>query len=140
MDFNRITYDGTLTEMDKDELRTIINEFEEAQTNNMAEAKTAKQKIDDLESEVEEKREFKYRLAESLAEVSPLSEEEAMTYNLARVEELIEEFSEAEEDEDGRDERPRFADMGRRGETHNEDEQKEEFAKEQLGDIPGVNL
>lgn len=144
MDFNQVTYDASLDDMDAEELRAIVKEFEAAQEGNIAEFKTAQNKIDNLDSEVEEKREFKGRLAARLEEVSPLSEGEAMTYDLARVEELIEEFS---EDEDEIDDTPTassqkttFGDMGTKSETQDEDEAKKDFGEEHLGDMPGVNI
>lgn len=143
MDFTKVSYDADLDEIeDADELRGIVRDFEDAQDSNISEFKDAKETLDDFEGRVGEAQEFKEELAESLSEVSPLSEDEALTYDMARIRDLIGEFSDegVDEGEDGGDEGGEFSDMGQRGETHNEEDADKEFAEKHLGDIGGLNF
>lgn len=141
MDFQKVSYDGDLDDMDAENLRTVVEEYEEAQTSNIAEFESAKDTIDGLEGEVAEKAEFKSRRVEKLTEVSPLGEDDVESFSLARIDSLIEEFTEDSagegDDPDADPEDPEFDDMGRRGPTHDNEEAAAEFA-EQVGSIPGV--
>lgn len=144
MDFTKVSYDADLDEIeDADKLRGIVRDFEDAQDSNISEFEDAKDTLDGLEGRVGEAQEFKEDLAESLSEVSPLSEDEAMTYDMARIRELINEFSgedDGDEGGDGGDEGGEFSDMGQRGETHTDDDEGKEFAEKHLGDIGGLNF
>lgn len=143
-DFTKAGFDADLDDIDDaDELRGIVREFESAQDSNISEFEDAKDTLEDFEGRVGEAQEFKEELAESLSEVSPLSEDEALTYDMARIRELIGEFSEEEavdEVEDGGDEGGEFADMGGRGATHSDEPEGKEFAEKHLGDIGGLNF
>lgn len=141
MDFTKVSFDADLDEIeDADELRGIVQKFESAQESNISEFQDAKDTLENFEGRVGEAEEFKEDLAKDLSEVSPLSEEEALTYDMSRMRELIVEFSESteEETEEGGD--GRFSNMGQRGETHNEDGAESSFAKEHLGDIKGLEF
>jgi hypothetical protein len=144
MNFTKVSFDGDLDEIeDADELRGIIRKFESAQDSNISEFEDAKDTLEDFEGRVGEAQEFKEELADSLSEISPLSAEEALTYDMARIRELIGEFSEAESanaGEDGGDEGGKLSDMGQRGQTHNEEAEEREFAEKHLGDIDGLNF
>lgn len=139
MDFQKVTYDGDLDEMEADDLRSIVEEYEEAQETNIGEFEAAKERIEGLEGEVAEKAEFKAERVERLTEVSPLDEEEAESFSLARIDSLIAEFTEDstadEEVED--DEEADFDDMGHRGPTHDDEDGMSEY-KAQVETIPGV--
>lgn len=143
-DFTRVSFDTDLDEIDDaGELRGLVREFQNAQDSNISEFQDAKDTLDEFEGRVGEAQEFKEELAESLSEVSPLSEQEALTYDMARIRELIGEFSDAPaggDDPEGEgDEGGAFSDMGKRGETHN-GETDRAFADEQIGDIQGLNF
>jgi len=144
MNFTKVSFDGDLDDIeDADELRGVVRKFQSAQESNISEFEDAKDTLEDFEGRVGEAQEFKDDLAESLSEVSPLAKEEALTYDMARIRELIAEFSEAEtSDADNveEDTPDTFSDMGTRGETHDEDEAERSFAKEHIGGIKGLNL
>lgn len=140
MDFQKTTYDGDLDEMDAEDLRTIVSEYEEAQEANIAEFESAKETIEGLEGEVAEKAEFKDQRVEKLVEVSPLGEDEAENFSLARIDDLIAEFteeSETEGDDVEDDDEPTFEDQGTRGPTHDGDGVETKYA-EVVDSVPGV--
>lgn len=139
MNFQKVTYDGDLDDMEAEDLRAVVEEYEEAQDTNIEEFEDAKDTIEGLEGEVAEKAEFKAQRVEKLVEVSPLGEDDVENFSLSRVDSLIEEFTEDSDDdgEDDEDEEPEFEDMGKRGETHGEDETPTKF-REQVESIPGV--
>jgi len=144
MNFTKVSFDGDLDDKDDaEELRGIAEKFQSAQDSNISEFKDAKDTLEDFEGRVGEAQEFKDELADSLSDVSPLSKEEALTYDMTRIRELIGEFSETslggEEAEGEGDEGGSFSDMGKRGETHN-GETDRAFADEQIGDIEGLNF
>lgn len=143
MDFTKVTFDADLDEIeDADELRGIVRDFEDAQDSNISEFKEAKETLDEFEGRVGEAQDFKEELAENLSEVSPLSEDEALTYDMARIRELITEFSEDAPVDDGDEggEEGQFSDMGQRGETHTDEDVDREFAEKHLGGIGGLNF
>lgn len=146
MNFTKVSFDGDLDDIDDaEELRGVVRKFQSAQDSNISEFEDAKDTLEDFEVRVGEAQEFKGELAERLSEVSPLSEDEALTYDMTRIRELIADFSDGGEvedeggDEDG-DEGGAFSDMGQRGETHGEDTSEKAFAEKHLGDIGGLNL
>lgn len=142
MDFQKVTFDTDLDEMEADELASLVRQFSEAQEQNIAEFEQASETIEGLEGRVSEVQEFDAELTDELAEASPLGEDELAAFSISRKRELLAEFAEADEDEeedDEEDEEAEFSDMGQRGETHDEDA-KADFAKEYLGDIPGLGF
>lgn len=142
MDFTKVTFDADLDEIDDaDELRGIVRDFDTAQDSNISEFESAKDTLDDFEVRVGEAQEFKQDLAEDLSEVSPLSEDEAMTYEMSRIRELIGEFSdETDADEGEESDEGQFSDMGQRGETRSDEDGDREFAEKHLGNIGGLNI
>lgn len=146
MNFTKVSFDGDLDEIeDEDELRGIVREFESAQDSNISEFKDAKDTLEGFEVRVGEAQEFKEDLAETLSEVSPLSEDEAMTYEMSRMRELIGDFSDEADTADEPDEgdgggSATFSDMGTSGETHDDDGSRREFAEKHLGSVGGLNI
>jgi hypothetical protein len=141
-DFTKVSFDADLAEIeDADELRGIVREFEKAQDANISEFQEAKDTLNNLEGRVGEAKEFKADLAEQLGEVSPLSEEEAMSYDMSRIRELITEFSDpatgdvVEGDEGGEGD---FGDMGSRGNTDGDEDSS--FAADTIEGIDGLNI
>ena len=141
MDFQKVTFDTDLDEMEADELVSLVRQFSEAQEQNITEFEQASETIEGLEGRVSEVQDFDAELTEELAEVSPLGEDELADFSISRKRELLAEFAEADEDEEeeDEDEEAEFSDFGTRGETHDEDAEAD-FAKEYLGDIPGLGF
>ena len=141
MDFQKVTFDTDLDEMEADDLADLVRQFSEAQEQNIAEFESASETIEGLEGRVSEVQDFDAELTEELAEVSPLGEDELADFSISRKRELLAEFAEADEDEEDEeeDEEAEFSDFGTRGETHDEDAEAD-FAKEYLGDIPGLGF
>lgn len=142
MNFTKVSFEDDLEDIDDaEELRGVVRKFQSAQESNISEFEDAKDTLEDFEGRVGEAQEFKQDLAEDLSEVSPLSEEEALTYDMSRIRELIGEFSEESvEDDSESGTSGQFSDMGQRGETHDEDEAEAEFAEKHLGDIKGLGI
>ncbi|AAL55018.1 hypothetical protein HfxHF1_595 [Halophage HF1] len=143
MDFQKVTFDTDLDEMEADDLADLVRQFSEAQEQNIAEFESASETIEGLEGRVSEVQDFDSELTEELSEVSPLGEDELANFSISRKRELLAEFAEADEDEEeedeDEDEEAEFSDMGQRGETHN-DEAERNFAEDYLGDIPGLGF
>ncbi|UBF21497.1 hypothetical protein HJTV-2_gp11 [Haloarcula virus HJTV-2] len=142
MDFQKVTFDTDLDEMEADELADLVRQFSEAQEQNIAEFEQASETIEGLEGRVSEVQDFDAELTEELAESSPLGEDELANFSISRKRELLAEFAEAneeDEEEEDEDEEAEFSDMGQRGETHDE-EAEADFAKQYLGDIPGLGF
>jgi len=144
MDFHKVTFDNELEDMEADELRGLVREFYEAQSDNIAEFTEAKESIEALEGRVGEVSDFDEELTEELAEVSPLDEEELSNFSISRKRSLLADFSESGEgegegEEDDVEGGQSFSDMGNRGETHGEDESGQKFAEDYLSDIAGLN-
>ncbi|WP_144797660.1 hypothetical protein [Halorubrum depositum] len=146
MDFQKVTFDTDLDEMEADELASLVRQFSEAQEQNIAEFEQASETIEGLEGRVSEVQDFDAELTEELAEVSPLGEDELAAFSISRKRELLAEFAEADEDEeeedddDNEDEEAEFSDFGTRGNVGDDDEAKADFAKQYLGDIPGLGF
>jgi len=142
MNFTKVSFEDDLEDIeDAEELRGVIRKFQSAQDSNIAEFQEAKETLEDFEGRVGEAQDFKQELAESLSEVSPLSEEEALTYDMTRIRELIGEFSSTETEEvEEQEEDGTFSNMGQRGETHDDEEAEQKFAEEQLGNIKGLSF
>ncbi|UBF22030.1 hypothetical protein HRTV-15_gp11 [Halorubrum virus HRTV-15] len=142
MDFQKVTFDTDLDEMEADELADLVRQFSEAQEQNIAEFEQASETIEGLEGRVSEVQDFDAELTEELAESSPLGEDELANFSISRKRELLAEFAEAneeDEEEEDEDEEAEFSDMGQRGETHDEEAERD-FAKQYLGDIPGLGF
>jgi len=144
MDFSKVTFDKDVDELEGDEARELISDFKNAQEQNIAEFEAASEQIDDLEGTFDEFEDADEELTAEVAEATFMSEDEASGLSFSRKREILAEFSEEEtegveddvDDEGGAE----FEDMGQRGETHNEDEEKTAFAEEHLGDIGGLNF
>jgi hypothetical protein len=126
MDFQKITFDDDLEDMEAEELRGLVREYDDAQSENITEFKQAVEEIDTLEGKVAEVAEFDAELTDKLTEVSPLAEDELSGFSVTRKRELLANFAEQEaeaeaEDDEGGAGEENFEDMGNRGETHTEE-------------------
>jgi hypothetical protein len=146
MDFQKVTIDTDVDELEGDEARELVSDFQNAQEQNIDEFKTASEKLEGLdESAITEFEDAQEELTQDVADVTFMSEDEAAQLSFSRKREILADFSEEEEAEAGDDvendgEEAEFSNMGQRGETHNEDEAKESVAKEYLGDIQGLEI
>lgn len=144
MDFQKVNFDDELEGMEAEQLRGLVQEFKDAQDDNIAEFKEASEEIDELEGRVGEVADFESELTEELAEVSPLSEDDLAEFSIGRKRSLLADFSEEEEGEEEEDEdededdEQNFENFGQQGETHDDEAAEQKFAEEYLGDIPGL--
>lgn len=142
MDFSKVTFDKDVDELEADEARELISDFQTAQEQNIAEFEDASEQIDDLEGTFAEFEDADEELTAEVAEATFMSEDEAAMLEFGRKREILADFSVEEEevedevDEDGAE----FSEMGQRGETHNNEDEKTEFANKHLGDISGLNF
>jgi hypothetical protein len=134
MDFSKVTIDGDVDDLDGDEARELISDFQTAQEQNIAEFEKASEQITNLEGSFEEFEDADEKLTAEVAEATFMSEDEAATLDFGRKREILASEDESEEGDDGD-----FDDMGQRGETHTETDDQA-FAQEYIGDIDGLNF
>lgn len=145
MDFSKVTFDKDVDELEGDEARELISDFQSAQEQNIAEFEDASEKIEDLEGSFEEFEDADEDLTAEVAEATFMSEDEASKLTFARKREILADFSAEEEEvedsveDEGGEGGAKFSDMGTQGETHDEDAEVE-AAKEFLGDINGISF
>lgn len=146
LDFNRVNYDGDLSDFDAEELRELVSEFESAQESNLAEFETAAEELDEVEKAVPEEYEAaRADLIEDITEAEtfdqvPLSEEDLEDEDFASLRDWLDFVQDAaSEDEDETDEEDgEFDDMGKEAPVNDPEDGVPEFAKRKLGDMQGV--
>lgn len=141
MDFQRITFETDVDELEAEEARELVDQFDSAQTENIAAFEEASDKIEDLDGDLSEFEEADEDLTEEVVEATFLDEDEASALSFARKREVLSEQQEEVEGDGGEEgEEGEFSDMGTKGETHTEDEEGSAVAEEYLGDIEGLNF
>lgn len=143
MDFSKVTFEKDVDELEAEEARELIGDFQAAQEQNIAEFAEASEQIEELEGTPSEFEEADEELTAEVAEATFMSEEEAADLDFSRKREILADFSAEEEVDEGEEEvegGAEFSDMGQRGETHDEDQEKQAFAEKHLGDIEGLNF
>lgn len=142
MDFSKVNTDENIEQLGEDQLRDLVTEYQKAQDENLAEFKSAKERVEELEGSVEDANEFHETLTEELVEVSPLTETDVTEYSLSRKYELIDKFTtgstDADTDSGGTDDD--VNDFGQRGETHEEGDGVPEFVKQSYENVDGIHL
>lgn len=155
-EFTRLDFDKSPDEMDADELRETLVEFEEKHTENAATFDTIQADLPDreeYESLKTESAEFKGRLVTEVAESSPLAEDDLADFSMSRLYELRAEFAEdaeaaeeaaEEEEEEPDDEEPAFTQESKesRAGAFSEDgvAARSGSAKEMLSGMSGLAL
>ena len=153
MKFNKVNFDGDLSEMDDDELTELVDQYQKAQETNVAEFKQAKEAMaelvdadenadfEDIFGEVQDFTDAKDELVDEVKEFdafadSPVTESELEDAAFSKVREWHAYFAAAEaapEDDDGE-----FDDMGKRGETGGDEEEADKaFADKHLNGMAG---
>jgi hypothetical protein len=147
MDFSKVTFDKDVDELEAEEARELISNFQTAQEQNIAEFEAASEQIDELEGTPSEFEEADEQLTAEVAEATFMSEDEAATLSFGRKREILADFSEVEEEDEetpegdeGSDGGATFSNMGQRGETHDEEEAERNVADQYLGDMTGLQL
>lgn len=152
LSFNKVTYDGDLTDFSADELRELVREFENAQESNVAEFETAADALEGVEqTDIEEFADARDALIESITDADafsevPLSADALTDCTFGELQEWKEFVSQgdamaggcsgpAPEDTEDKE----FEDMGQDAPTHEETDDDAAFADKYL-DINGVNL
>ena len=160
MDFSKVNYDGDLEDAERDDLMSLVSQFEAAQEQNVAEFESAQEQIQELTGdadsdfaaligEVQDFADAKTAIVSEITEfesfdASPVSEDDLTGASFGRLREyhvyfagLDAEADAAEQDGDEVDEESgEFNDMGKRAETHVEDDD-EDFARTYLAGMPG---
>lgn len=160
MDFNQVNYEGDLEDAERDDLIALVRDFEKAQETNVAEFEAAKEQMqelvgddnadfEDLFGEVKDFASAKDELVAETVEFesfedSPMDEDDLREASFSKVREWHAHFAalDAEADEadaDEGDEGPDFEDMGKRGETHSEEDEDAAFASKYLAGMPGFD-
>lgn len=157
MNFNQVNYDGDLEDADEEALRGLVSDFEKAQEANVAEFEAAKEQMSELLGDEDasfedifgEVKDFADAKDELIAEItefesfeeSPVSEDDLGDASFSRVREYHAYFADLDAAEEAveEDEEQEFEDMGRRGETHTEEDDDAAFAEKYLAGMPGFN-
>lgn len=146
-DITKVTIDGSVSDLSEDQLRKLVDEFQEAQESNVAEFERLAEEYDDIDDDViQDFEDARTALigeiteAETFDEV-PLSEdalEDAEFSELQEWRDFVSENSEEAEDGSEADEED-FEDFGKRS-PKNAGDETEDFVEDALGDVQGLNL
>lgn len=145
--FNRVTYDGDLSDLSEDEKDEVIREFENAQESNVAEFERAAETLDEVdETDIEEFADAKAELASEVTEAEafddvPLTEDELADASFSKVREWHEFVSETADGADGEtdeDDDKDFDEMGKQGPTHGDDKEFDSDLADRVDEIPGL--
>jgi hypothetical protein len=148
LNFNKVDYDGDLSDFSEDELRELVGEFETAQDSNVAEFEKAVEATDEIdESTIEDFEAAREALIEDITGAEdfdevPLTEEKLEDEDFSDLQnwkEFVaggEPGDEADESSEGEGD---FDDMGQKSPMET-DEETEDFVEAELGDVPGLNL
>lgn len=149
IEFSRVSYDGDLEDADREDLESLVGQYEEAQEANAAEFEAAKEQVESLEDvDVSDFHDARSDLIEGVTgydsfEDSPVGEDDLEDASFGKLREWDAYFAaqdaEAEaDDEEADDEEADFDDMGEETPTDEEPDDTE-FAKQHL-DLGGVNF
>jgi len=147
-DITKVTIDGSVSDLSEEQLRKLVDEFQEAQESNVAEFERLAEEYDDVDDAViEDFEDARTALigeiteAETFDEV-PLSEdalEDAKFSELREWREFVSEDTENDEEAEGGEADESFEDFGTRSPKDGGDE-TEAFVEDALGDVQGLNL
>lgn len=146
-DITKVTIDGSVSDLSEDQLRNLVDEFQEAQESNVAEFERLAEEYDDIDDDViQDFEDARTALigeiteAETFDEV-PLSEDALEDAEFSELQEWRDFVSEqeAEDAEDDPKDEATFDDFGKRSPKDGGDE-TEDFVEDALGDVQGLNL
>lgn len=142
MEFSTVETTDPVDEMGEEELRGVVEQYEEVNEDNKAAFSEVKEALEAEPELPDEVADYKQELVEDVDEVSPLGEDELEGFSITRLDELRSEFSgeetETEDAEDGEDSEGEFSDMGKQGETSDPEEANFSDGEEIVADVPGL--
>lgn len=148
LNFNKVNYDGELSDLSEDQLRETVREFETAQESNVAEFEKAAEAIDEVdESTIEDFEDAREALIEDITEAEqfekvPLTEgalEDADFSELQDWRDFVSEQAVEDDGEEGEGEGEGFDDFGQKSPTDPEDDEMD-FVDRELESIQGLNV
>jgi hypothetical protein len=145
LDFNKVGYDGELSDFSEDELRELVREFETAQDSNVAEFETAVEATDGLdESTISDFEQAREDLVEEIVdseefEQVPLSEDKLGEESFAELQDWSDFVADLAEEEDVEDDES-STDFGTRSPKPDEEDEGADFAEEALSEMNGLTL
>ena len=147
LNFNKVGYDGELSDFSEDELRELVREFETAQDSNVAEFEKAAEALDEVDdSTIEDFEDARESLIEDITEAEafgevPLSEDSLEDADFSELQDWRDFVAEQATDDGGDEggEGEGFDDFGQKSPTDTEDE-TEDFVEKELNGIQGLNL
>ena len=155
MDFNQVNYDGDLEDLEEEQLRSTIEEFEKAQEENVAEFEAAKERLNELTGdddatfedvlgEVQDFADAKDELVDEVIEYDsfeefPITEDELRAAEFSKVRAWHARFAELEAADEADEDDSNVSDFGKRAPTEPEgnEDPDEQFAERHLGGMPG---
>lgn len=144
-DITKVTIDGTVDDLDEDQLRELVSKFQDAQESNVAEFKQAIEATEDVdEKEIEDFEKARESLigditdAEAFDEV-PLTEDALEGQSFGELRDW-KDFVAEQAVEDGGDEDADFDDMGKKSPVGGGEDEETDFVEEELDNIQGLNI
>jgi hypothetical protein len=132
MDFHKVEFEDDIDELGTDDLREIVEQFSQAQEQNIAEFEEAVDTVEEFEG-------FSQEVTDELVELSDLPEAEVESLSFSARRDLLDTLHESETTDEAEESEAEFEDTGTRGETHGEDGIDEAVTSAFSG-ISGVNL
>lgn len=147
LNFNKVSYDGDLSDLSEDELRETVREFETAQDSNVAEFEKAADALDEVDdSTIEDFEDAREGLIEDITEAEafdevPLSEDSLTDADFSELQEWRDFVDEQAVDDggDGDGDGGDFDDFGKKSPTETDDDEMD-FVDEELDQIQGLQL
>jgi hypothetical protein len=146
LSFNKVTYDGELTDFSEDELRELVGEYEKAQDSNVAEFKQAAEATENIdESTIDEFEDARSSILDEITESEnfdevPLTEDQLEDCDFGELQDWQDFVLGGDGDEETEESGSGFDDFGTRSPTGGSDDESPDFVEEQLGDIQGLQL
>jgi hypothetical protein len=146
LNFSEVSYDGDIEDAEAEQLRELVSQYEEAQSDNAAEFEAAKEKIEEVSDvQVSDFEDAREDLIETITdfdafEGSPVSEDELDEATFSKLREWEAYFEEqATEDTDEEETDEDFSDFGTESKVPDDDEGDAEL-ESVVGGVSGVNI
>lgn len=144
LNFNKVDYDGDLEDAERDDLESLVAQYEEAQEANAAEFEAAKDTLDDVDDvDIEEFHDARSNLVDEITDYdafadSPIDEDDLADASFGKLREYDAYFADQEATDDDNGDDTDFDDMGNESPVDNEGGSDAEFLEGTVGSIPGV--
>lgn len=145
-DITKVSIDGSVDDLSEEQLRELVNKFQDAQDSNVAEFEKAAEAAGDIdESTIEDFEQAKQGLIDDITssedfEEVPLSESALEDSDFSELREWKSFVLGVEDEDDTPEGGEDFDDMGKKSPKNTDEDGDPDFVEEQLGDMPGLQL